>query len=58
MLQNAAKVVLRGKFIAIQTFLKKEEKIQMDNLTNQNKKQNLKSVEGRKSQRSERKSIK
>ena len=32
-LWDGAKAVLRGKFIAIQTFLKKEEKYQIDNLT-------------------------
>uniref|UniRef100_A0A8C4FEE2 exodeoxyribonuclease III n=1 Tax=Catagonus wagneri TaxID=51154 RepID=A0A8C4FEE2_9CETA len=32
-LWDAAKVVLRGKFIAIQAFLKKEEKSQINNLT-------------------------
>ena len=32
-LWDAAKAVLRGKFIAIQAFLQKEEKSQMDNLT-------------------------
>jgi len=32
-LWDAAKVVLRRKFIAIQTFLKKEERSQSDNLT-------------------------
>jgi len=32
-LWDAAKAVLRRKFIAIQTFLKKEEKSQIDNLT-------------------------
>ena len=32
-LWDAAKAVLRGKFIAIQAFLKKEEKSQIDNLT-------------------------
>ena len=31
-LQNAAKVVLRGKFIVIQVFLKKEEKSPINNL--------------------------
>ena len=31
-LWDAAKAVLRGKFIAIQVFLKKEEKSQIDNL--------------------------
>ena len=46
---------IRGKFIAIQAFLKKEEKSQINNLThhlmNQKKKnkQNLKSAEGMKS---------
>ena len=32
-LWDAAKAVLRGKFIAIQAFLKKEERFQIDNLT-------------------------
>jgi len=32
-LWDAAKVVLRGKFIAIQVFLKKQEKAQINNLT-------------------------
>ena len=32
-LWDAAKAVLRGKFIAIQSYLKKEEKQQIDNLT-------------------------
>ena len=32
-LWDATKAVLRGKFIAIQAFLQKEEKSQMDNLT-------------------------
>ena len=32
-LWDARKAVLRGKFIAIQSFLKKEEKHQIDNLT-------------------------
>ena len=30
---DAAKAVLRGKFIAIQLYLKKQEKHQIDNLT-------------------------
>ena len=30
---NAAKAVLRGKFIAIQSYLKKQEKHRADNLT-------------------------
>ena len=32
-LWDAAKAVLRGKFIAIQSYLKKQEKHQLDNLT-------------------------
>ena len=32
-LWDAAKAALRGKFIAIQSFLKKQEKHQIDNLT-------------------------
>ena len=32
-LWDAAKAVLRGKFIAIQAYLKKEEKSQISNLT-------------------------
>ena len=32
-LWNAAKAVLRGKFIAIQSYLKKPEKSQVNNLT-------------------------
>ena len=32
-LQAIAKAVLRGKFIAIQSYLKKQEKHQIDNLT-------------------------
>ena len=32
-LRDAAKVVLRGKFIAIQSYLKKQEKNWIDNLT-------------------------
>ena len=32
-LWDAAKAVLRGKFIAIQSYLKKQEKHQVDNLT-------------------------
>ena len=30
---NAAKAVLRGKFIAIQAYLKRQEKSQVNNLT-------------------------
>ena len=32
-LWDAAKVILRGKFIAIQAYLKKQEKSQVNNLT-------------------------
>ena len=32
-LWDAAKAVIRGKFIAIQSYLKKQEKHQVDNLT-------------------------
>ena len=32
-LWDAAKAVLRGKFVAIQSYLKKQEKHQIDNLT-------------------------
>ena len=32
-LQDAAKAVLKGKCIAIQSYLKKQEKHQIDNLT-------------------------
>ena len=55
-LWDATKAVLRGKFIAKQAFLKKEEKSQIDILTHHlNKleekiqKTHLKSAEGRKS---------
>ena len=53
-LWDIAKAVLRGKFIAIQAFLRKEEKSQINNLTYhlnelEKNKQNLKSAEGRKS---------
>ena len=34
-LRDVAKAMLRGKFIAIQPFLKKEEKFQTNNLTHQ-----------------------
>ena len=51
---DAAKAVLRGKFVAIQAFLKKEERSQIDNLTlhlnelEKKNKKDLKSAEGRK----------
>ena len=38
-LWDAAKAVLRGKFIAIQSYLKKQEKHRIDNLTINNLKQ-------------------
>ena len=53
-LWDAAKAVLRGKFIAIQAFLKKEERSQIDNLTlhlnelEKEEQKDLKSAEGRK----------
>ena len=53
-LWDAAKAVLRGKFIAIQAFLKKEERSQIDNLTlhlnelEKEEQKSLKSAEGRK----------
>ena len=54
-LWDAAKAVLRGKFIAIQSYFKKQEKHQIDNLTLHLKKElkeeqkTLKSAEGKKS---------
>ena len=54
-LWDAIKAVLRGKFIAIQAFLNKEEKSQIDNLTQhlneleKEEQKSLKSAEGRKS---------
>ena len=59
-LWDAAKAVLRGKFIAIQSYLKKQEKHQIDNLTlhvkqlekeeeEQQQNTHTKSVEGKKS---------
>ena len=58
MIQNlwdAAKVVLRGKFIAIQAYLKKQEKSQINNLTlhlkqlEKDEQKNPKLAEGKKS---------
>ena len=58
MIQNpwdAAKAVLRGKFIAIQAYLKKQEKSQINNLTlhlqelEKEEQTNPKLVEGKKS---------
>ena len=60
-LWDAAKAVLKGKFIAVQYYLKKQEKHQIDNLTVhlkqlEKKKNNKKKlVEGKKSWRSEQK---
>ena len=57
-LWDATKAFLRGKFIAIQSYLKKQEKYQIDNLTlhlKQWKKEEKKLAEGKKSQRSEQK---
>ena len=53
-LWDTTKAVLRGKFIVIQAFLKKEERSQIDNLThhlNELKKEQktLRSAEGRES---------
>ena len=55
-LWDPTKALLRGKFIVIQAFLRKEEKSQVDNLTHhlgelekEEQKQNLKSAERRKS---------
>ena len=58
-LWNAPKAVLRGKFIAIQSYLKKQETSQVNNLTlylKQLEKEEQKNfVEGKKSQKSEQK---
>ena len=60
-LWDEAKAVLRGKFIAIQAYPKKEEKCQINNLTlhlkelEKEEKQNPKLAEGKKSLRSEQK---
>ena len=53
-LWNVAKAVIRGNFIAIQSFLKKQEKHQIDNLTLhltqlEKEQKNPKLVEGKKS---------
>ena len=57
---DAAKAFLRGKFIAIQAYLKKQEKSQINNLTLHLKelkknKQNPKLTQGKKPYRSEQK---
>ena len=57
-LWDAAKVVLRGKLIVIQAYLRKQENLKKTNLTPKEKrknKQNLKLAKGKKSQRSEQK---
>ena len=54
-LRDAAKAVLRGKFIAIQSYLKKQEKSQIHNLSlhlkelQKKNKPNPKLLEGKKS---------
>ena len=54
-LWDAAKAVLRGKFIAIQAHLRKQEKVQINNLTlhlsssREKNRQDPKLVEGKKS---------
>ena len=51
-LWDAAKAVLRGKFIAIQSYLKKQEKHRIDNLTlylKQMEKEEKKFIKGKKS---------
>ena len=54
-LWDSAKAVLRGKFIAIQSYLKKQEKRRVDNLTihlkqlEKEEQKNPKLVEGNKS---------
>ena len=63
-LWDAAKAVLRGKFIAIQSYLKKQEKHWIDNITlnlkqlEKEEKKPPKLVEGKKSLRSEQKQMK
>ena len=53
--RDAAKTVLRGKFIAVQSYLKKQEKHRIDNLTlhleqlEKEAQNNPKLVEGKKS---------
>ena len=60
-LWDAVKAVLRGKFIAIQSYFKKQDKHWIDNLTlhlkqlEKEEQKPPKSVEGNKSQRSEQK---
>ena len=54
-LWKAAKAILRGKFIAIQSYLKKQEKHQIDNLTLHLKQ--LENEEQRKTKISRRKEI-
>ena len=62
-LWDTAKAVLRGKFIAIQSYLRKEEKMQINNLTlhlkhlEKEKQTNPKLAEGKKSYKLEQKLI-
>ena len=51
-LQDAAKAVPRGKFIAVQSYLKKQEKYRIDNLTvHQKKKKKAKKQTNKKTQK-------
>ena len=47
-LQDAAKAVPRGKFIAVQSYLKKQEKYRIDNLTVHQKKKKSKKTKNKK----------
>ena len=60
---DAANAFLRGKFIVIQSYLKKQEKHQIDNLTLhlkqlEKEEKNTKLVKGKKSEKSEQKEMK
>ena len=48
-LWDAAKAVLRGKFIATQAHLRKQEKAQINSSSREKNRQDLKLVEGKKS---------
>ena len=50
-LQDAAKAVPRGKFIAVQSYLKKQEKYRIDNLTVHQKKKKGKKTNKKKTQK-------
>ena len=57
-LWDAAKVVIRGKYIAIQAFLKKEERSQIHNLTLHPKEmKNEQQIKSKTSRRQDRKSV-